>query len=327
MKTSTSMRASSASLEYLFLAAAVVVICWAPAVHGQDQAPSDSSLVLPGGQDGTVFKSLTVEGENRVQIQFERPELNIDLDPQAAPGLAWGDALDVLDRTVPDLVAPYLAASANWRSPYAPRPWLDRFASGSLARFQPAVKGVERWSLLVVDSRGEVVREYTGENKPPKEIAWDGRNQAGEPVPPGLTYSYVFEAYDKAGNKRRFIGDGFQLPPYRIETENGPAMLISGEQWVAAEQKDAGGTAPHAYLIEVVSWLNLHTGPLDPLQVVATARAFDEAHDLGQRVQAAMQPFLNGDPARLAVVARVEAGAPDGGTLLIGPVTPEGKDR
>jgi len=327
MKTSPSMRASCSSLGYLLLAAAAFPLCWTPAVHGQEQAVPDSNLVLPGGQDGTVFKSLTVEGENRVQIEFERPELNIDLDPQAAPGLAWGDALDVLDRTVPDLVAPYLAASANWRSPYTPRPWLVLFDTGALARFQPVVKGVESWSLLVVDSRGEIVREYTGEKKPPKEIAWDGRNQAGVPVTPGLTYSYVFEAYDRAGNKRRFIGDGFQLPPYRIETENGPTMLISGEQWLAAGQKNADSAAPHAYLMEAVSWLNQHTGPRDPLQIVATARTYDEAHALGQRVQVAMQPLLSGDPARLAVVARVEAGAPDGGTLLIGPVTQEGEDR
>ena len=47
------------------------------------EAPADSSMALSGGEDGTVFKSLTIEGENRVQITLERPELVIDLDPQA----------------------------------------------------------------------------------------------------------------------------------------------------------------------------------------------------------------------------------------------------
>lgn len=35
---------------------------------------------------------------------------------------------------------------------------------------------------------------------------------------PGVTYSYVFEAYDRAGNKRRMVGEGFTIrarPPHR----------------------------------------------------------------------------------------------------------------
>ncbi len=43
-----------------------------------------ADLTLKGGQDGTVFRSLTVEGENRVQIRFERPELELDIDPNQA---------------------------------------------------------------------------------------------------------------------------------------------------------------------------------------------------------------------------------------------------
>src|SRR4029077_1438196 len=66
-------------------------------------APTDSGTVLKGGQEGTAFKSLTVEGEDKIQIEFERPPLALDLDPTKAPGLDWGTARDVLDRTVPDL--------------------------------------------------------------------------------------------------------------------------------------------------------------------------------------------------------------------------------
>ena len=35
-------------------------------------------------------------------------------------------------------------------------------------------------------------------------------------VTPGLTYSYVFEAFDRAGNKRNIVGPGFTVPAYRI---------------------------------------------------------------------------------------------------------------
>ncbi len=283
------------------------------------EAATADSLTLAGGQEGTVFKSLTVEAENRVQIKFERPDLHVDLDPSLAPGLDWGTALDILDRTVPDLVAPFLTASTYQRSPYTPRPWFDNFATGPVARFRPSVTGVDRWQLLVVDSRGEVVAVFEGKKKPPEEIAWDGRQQDGTPVSPGLTYSYVFEAYDRAGNKRRFMGDGFQIPPYRHEGENGPIFLVSGEQWLTAEQGRSDRLSSHPYLLEVASWLNLHTGPNDPLQVVATARTFAEANALGQQVQTALQPFLPGEDARIAVSAIVEPGAPAAGTLRIGP--------
>ena len=74
---------------------------WADETAATD-ASADSSMALSGGQEGTVFKSLTIEGENRVKITFDRPELSIDLDPSQAPGLTWGSSMDVLNRTVPD---------------------------------------------------------------------------------------------------------------------------------------------------------------------------------------------------------------------------------
>jgi len=286
-----------------------------------ETATSDSSMALTGGQEGTVFKSLTVEGENRVQIKFERPDLQIDLNPTLAPGLVWGSTLDVLDRTVPDLVGPFLTVSAYERSPYSPQPWFDNFASGPVARFRPSVTGVDRWQLLVVDSRSEVVASFEGKKKPPEEIAWDGRREDGTPVPPGLTYSYVFEAFDRAGNKRRFMGNSFQIPPYRLDGDNGPLFMISGEQWRAAEQGRSDRKFSHAYLLEVASWLNLYTEPNEPLQIVATARTFAEANTLGQQVQTALLPLLPGDDARIAVSAIAEPGAPDGGTLCIGSVS------
>src|SRR4029453_7070180 len=47
-------------------------------------ASGDSTYTLKSGQEGTVFKSLTVEGEDRIRLDFERPELKLDLDPAKA---------------------------------------------------------------------------------------------------------------------------------------------------------------------------------------------------------------------------------------------------
>src|SRR5215467_9289408 len=137
-------------------------------------ASSDSGTVLKGGQEGTAFKSLTVEGEDKIQVEFERPPLALDLDPDKAPGLDWGTARDVLDRTVPDLTSPLLALSAQEHSPYLGLPWLHRFQTGPVATFHPDLKDVERWTLLVADSRGKTVASYNGKGAPPHDIVWDG---------------------------------------------------------------------------------------------------------------------------------------------------------
>src|SRR2546426_8979786 len=203
-------------------------------------ASSDSSMTLRAGQAGTEFRSMTVEGEDRVHIDFGRPELILDLDPEDVRGLTCGTAVDVLDRTVPDLVSPLIALSAEVRSPYVARPWLQQFATGAVARFRPAVKGVVQWKLLVANSRGETVATFDGKGDPPKEITWDGRTKTGAPVTPGLTYSYVFEARDRAGNKRNFVGQGFTVSAYRVDTPAGPVLVMSGRDLSSVDAGTAG---------------------------------------------------------------------------------------
>ena len=114
----------------------------APATPAPTTTKSDSSMTLRAGQSGTEFRSMTVEGEDRVHIDFGRPELTLDLDPQDVPGLSRGTALDVLNRTQPVLSTPLIALSAQERSPYVAKPWLRKFATGAVARFQPDRKSV-----------------------------------------------------------------------------------------------------------------------------------------------------------------------------------------
>src|SRR5258705_8095442 len=83
---------------------------------------ADSSMTIHAGETGKDFRSMTVEGEDRVHVDFVRPELHLDLDPEEVPGLTRGTALDVLDRTLPDLSTPLIALSSQERSPYVARP-------------------------------------------------------------------------------------------------------------------------------------------------------------------------------------------------------------
>ena len=273
----------------------------------------DSSYTLKGGQEGTVFKTLTVQGED-----IERPALRVDLDPSKAPGLEWGSARDVLDRTQPDLGAP-LVASSQQQSDWVGHPWLSNFASGAVARFRPDLKGVERWKLTIVNARGEAVATYQGRGEPPREIAWDGRSQGGAPVVPGLTYSYVLEAHDKAGNKRNFVGQGFSVNAYRLETADGPVLAFSGRELPSQDPRrpvaSDGSTTP--ILIEAATWMNQAPNPARTIRVTASARSYDEAQALATRVAKSMAPHLVGDPARVQTAAEVRPDAPEGGTIVI----------
>jgi hypothetical protein len=290
-----------------------------PVPAGRSAAPAaaeDSSLTLRGDQEGTVFKSLTVEGEDRIHIEFDRPPLDLDLDPHSAPGLDWGSAQDVLDRTAPDLVAPFLAQSARQPSPYLARPWLGAFASGSVARFHPQVTEVKRWKLTVTT--------YAGEGAPPREIVWDGRSKSGEPVVPGLTYSYVFEAYDRAGNKRNFVGDAFTVSAFRLQSAEGPILVFSGRELAGGAETAMGpelpssrAATPAPLLVEAAGWMNQSARFAQPVRVTATARSYEQANALAGAVAKDLAPLLLGDPARVQAVAETEPGAPAEGTVRI----------
>jgi hypothetical protein len=289
-------------------------------------AASDSARVMRGGQEGTAFRSLTIEGEDQIQIEFERPPLSLDLDPTKAPGLDWGTARDVLDRTVPDLTTPLLALSADQRSPYLGRPWLDRFTAGPVAVFRPAVRDVERWKLVIADSRGATVATFDGKGSPPKEITWDGRVKDGSTVVPGLTYSYVLEAFDRAGNKRNFVGDGFTVSTYRVDTPSGPVLAFSGKDLIAtavggwnATSQVSRSPAPSMLVLEAASWMNQSASPKQPIRVTATARTFEQASSLATGVTSSLGPLLLGDPARVQSMTKVEPDAPADGAVTIGP--------
>lgn len=287
---------------------------------GQSDGSSepDSSMSLKGGEEGTVLRSLTIEGEDRVRIEFERPPLVLDLDPSKAPGLDWDSTWEILGRTGIDFLEPLIAESAHVPSPYMPRPWLDGFQKGDVVRFRPALKDVDRWRLDIVDSRSETVALFEGKGNPPDEIGWDGRSPDGKPMPPGLTYSYVLEAYDRAGNKRNFVGKGFELPPYRLETEEGLVLICSGgDVALPTKRRYTTQSAPTIMLLEAASRINQVRRQDHVIRIEATARSYDEAANLAKIVAESLAPLLIGDPGQIQQVTSVEQDAPAKGTVTI----------
>lgn len=297
------------------LVIAAVTGCLLPvAAVAETDDTGETKRTLPGGKEGTVLESVTVEGEDRVGIQFDRPELRVDIDPATASGLSWGNVWSLLDSDALGVIAPFKARSAFDRTTYVARPYIEEFRTGEVARFRPALEGVEKWTLTVADSRGRTVAQFTGKGKPPKEIGWNGRDTKGTPVPPGPTYSYVLEAMDKAGNKRSFVGDGFQIPAY-ISENNGETALMFPASALTVTDADAGAPMSRT-LYEVATRVNQASADA-PVRVEVTAATFQQAKSIADQVVAALRTNLLGDPARIAAVTNVEPTAIDGGTIAV----------
>jgi hypothetical protein len=280
--------------------------------HGE---AGGAGMTMHGGEDGTVFRTLTIEGEDRIHIEVERPLLRLGLDPEKAPGLDLGSALDVLDRTAPDALAPLLDLTARDASPWVARPWLAHFASGPVARVRPDVKGVEQWKLTVVDERGGTAATWSGRGNPPEEIDWDGRRVNGEPVQPGVTYSYVFEAHDRAGNRRNFVGEGFRVSAFRVDMPDGPVLLFTGAKLRGGKGAVPGAAPP--IVLEAATALNRVATTARRVRVEVTARGADEAAATAQRLGRWLAPMLIGDPARIECVPLVRPDAPAEGSIRI----------
>lgn len=86
------------------------------------------------------------------------------------------------------------------------QPQVSDFRTGTLkaATFElkpEARTDIQSWSLEITDPQGKVVRRFTGRGVPPKQIQWDGRDDAGNVVTGGLFASYHLRTVDKRGDK------------------------------------------------------------------------------------------------------------------------------
>jgi hypothetical protein len=301
------------------VAATAVTASGAPVVDAQKigAAADSTGMTLEGGKEGTLFESLRIEGQDRVRVRFDRPELNLSLESGSAPGLDWKSVQDVIARIGVDMVDPFLARSAGERNSYFTRPWLDGFSTDGVARFQPALEGVDKWRLLVADSKGNTVASFDGKGKPPKEIVWDGRSMDGTHATPGLVYSYVLEAYDKAGNKRNFVGEGFELPAYRIDARDSHALMFSGSELAQKTTTYGEAATTPAILLEIASWVNQEKDLGSQVVVSVTARDFRDAKFLADNVAAQLSPLLLGDPVRMRTETKVEPDAAEHGSIAV----------
>jgi hypothetical protein len=82
----------------------------------------------------------------------------------------------------------------------------------------------------------------------------------------------VLEARDKAGNKRNFVGQGFQLPAYRLP---GPLLTFAGDASLvpSARSTDTMRRTASPLVLEAASWLN-QVDARQPVRIVVR-RSFE----------------------------------------------------
>ncbi|MBU8870570.1 MAG: hypothetical protein KOO60_06890 [Gemmatimonadales bacterium] len=274
---------------------------------------SPKRMALDRNTDGCVLRSLTIEGDDKVSISFERPGIVLDLQPRNAPGLGWKNTWEKVD-----LFPVVTSFSALEQSPYLGCPWMDGFAAGDVVVFRPMIEQAHHWQLTVVDSRGRPAISYEGKGQPPETIAWDGRRSNGSPAWPGLIYTHVLETRDKAGNLRTYTGEGFELPPYRLMREDGIQLVMAGELFTESANDRGSDGSPTADLIrEAASWLNQIEGIEGEIEINVTARTKGQARRLADTVARSLDGKVIGRPYRIGTTADVVADAPDNGMVII----------
>jgi len=273
-------------------------------------ANSDTERQLKAGEKGTTLESITVEGEDRVQIDFKRPELVLNVDPLSAPGLEWDVVWSLLSPATLDLYSPLPERTREIRSPYRSRFWADTFRRGNVARFRPALEGVESWSLTIADSRGLEVSKFGKNGAPPEILGWNGKTSKGEYALPGRRYSFVLEAADRAGNRRSFVGDGFKLPAYAVESSGGVTLLLS-----RSDLQGGSKAVPPAPILYAATRIN-QTPVTAPVTVTVTASDYKSGEAVAKDVVRKIRLLMLGDPSRMSTKVAVEKGVEDPAVVI-----------
>jgi len=103
------------------------------------------------------------------------------------------------------------------------QPGSKYFGTGNNTTFTITQSGSteDKWTGVIKDSKGTVVRTYEWFNSEPKTFLWDGKDDSGFTVPEG-DYSYSVSAVDAAGNKSNPAGiEGIHFERRPVEVEIG----------------------------------------------------------------------------------------------------------
>lgn len=101
----------------------------------------------------------------------------------------------------------------------------DEYQGGAKLTARSNFVDCKNWELKIVDQDGKAVRTYSGKDKLPTEVEWDGKNTASEKVKNGL-YAYVFKAVSIAGDPAAADGEIPSRNPTLLEEKDWKADTL-----------------------------------------------------------------------------------------------------
>jgi hypothetical protein len=154
------------------------------------------------------------------KLNAAKPPLHIDVDPfeTIRPSLEPDQSLLLAvspltvswRRTHPETLQNSRAIQP-WRLTFSQRPGIafrvrDQLFTILGRKLEPKDSKRYAWNLTIADEEGRVFHHYEGSKDPPEELLWDGRNDQGEWIKAGRSYSAVYTFTDESGSPHTSVG-------------------------------------------------------------------------------------------------------------------------
>lgn len=199
-----------------------------------------AALMLPlsvmaqqeSADNSNVLNDVVIQEKFEAQYEEEKLPFDMELDFSEVVNIDLSLGWDSID-AIQDLDG----YSLNNQLPLQlSSPELAMIQPVPLKIFHTQFEQVSRWQLNITASNGGLFRTIAGDGNPPKEIAWDGKSNAGDPLIAGENYAYNFTAVDKAGNKKTFPGSSFSVPAFYILLDDGLLIGLDSSRLFATDR-------------------------------------------------------------------------------------------
>ncbi len=223
------------------------------------------------GEGGAALPEMVVEATNEVRQKIEKGTFTFELDAVAVDSFFTAMDVEVLNVSPVSGLQPHLNNLERLVSGQPPHLWLPEMARTPVATFYPgAPEGhkVKSWSLTVVDFRGSPFKVFTGGNKTPGQLTWDGRGENGDMMQVGYPYSYVFTQTDKGTNTYNHAGVSFRIPALDYRQEGDRILEMTGDELFIRDESELTGPG-EKWLTRSTDEIRRH--PYSPIRVVVTA--------------------------------------------------------
>ena len=204
---------------------------------------------------------------------------------------------------------PHLNNLVDLASDQMPHFWLPDMARDPVVTFHSDDWGtddVTEWELTVVNFRGLPVRSFSGHDRPPRLLEWDGRDDSGRMLHVGFPYSYRLRVADRGSNTYHYNGASFRIHSLDFYDDGSRKVHLSGARLFEPERAaliDSG----RDLLDKTTDVLRDHPLSAVTISVVASRKSLGDARAKLARAHLAAALMIPEEEIALTVDVRPEA--------------------